>query len=87
MAYVGIVLVSHSSKVVEGIKELSSVKWCRMCPVEIAGGTEEDLSVQVLRKSTGSEYAINGKGVIIFYDIGSAKMNAEIAWKCRNREY
>lgn len=79
MSKVGIVLVSHSSKVVAGIKDIIS----QMVPnvsVALAGGTEEDsIGTSIDKIQQAVEEVYNEQGVLIFYDIGSAKMNAEIA--------
>ncbi|RDW16551.1 PTS mannose transporter subunit IID [Oceanobacillus arenosus] len=79
MSYVGIVLISHSPKIVEGLKELIR-EVIQDVPIELAGGTEENeigTSMEKIMKAVND--ADKGKGVILFYDIGSAKMNAEMA--------
>ncbi|OZU86964.1 PTS mannose transporter subunit IID, partial [Virgibacillus indicus] len=79
MSRVGIVLISHSSKIVEGIKDLIG-QVIQDVPIELAGGTEENdigTSIDIIGKAINN--ADQGQGVLLFYDIGSAKMNAEIA--------
>ncbi|WP_339227360.1 dihydroxyacetone kinase phosphoryl donor subunit DhaM [Oceanobacillus sp. FSL K6-2867] len=79
MERVGIVLISHSSKIAEGLKELISQVITEV-PVEAAGGTEENEIGTSIEKILESIHRADcGKGVMLFYDIGSAKMNAEIA--------
>ncbi|UJL45444.1 PTS-dependent dihydroxyacetone kinase phosphotransferase subunit DhaM [Virgibacillus sp. NKC19-16] len=86
MAYAGIVLISHSSKIAEGIKDLIT-QVVKEVPIEAAGGTEEDdigTSIDKIQEAIGR--ADTGKGVLLFYDIGSAKMNAEMAMEMADSE-
>ncbi|WP_067727125.1 dihydroxyacetone kinase phosphoryl donor subunit DhaM [Oceanobacillus damuensis] len=79
MGRVGIVLISHSTKIVEGIKELIREVIADV-PIELAGGTEEgEIGTSIDKIVNAIKTADEGKGVVLFYDIGSAKMNAEIA--------
>ncbi|WP_047981779.1 dihydroxyacetone kinase phosphoryl donor subunit DhaM [Ornithinibacillus contaminans] len=79
MNYVGIVLISHSPKIVEGLKEI--IRQVIMdVPIEIAGGTDEnEIGTSVEKIITAITSADTGKGVLVFYDLGSARMNAEVA--------
>ncbi|WP_449621082.1 dihydroxyacetone kinase phosphoryl donor subunit DhaM [Robertmurraya sp. Marseille-Q9965] len=79
MSNVGIVLISHSLKVVEGIQEIIQ-QVVHNVPIEIAGGTDENkigTSVEKIINAIVKVYS--KKGVLLFYDLGSAKMNAELA--------
>ncbi|HLR74272.1 MAG TPA: dihydroxyacetone kinase phosphoryl donor subunit DhaM [Virgibacillus sp.] len=79
MSYVGIVLVSHSEKVVIGVKEIIR-QVVTDVPIELAGGTEDNLIGTSVEKITAAiKQADQGAGVLVFYDLGSAKMNAELA--------
>lgn len=79
MAYAGIVLISHSSKIAEGIKDLITQVMTEV-PIETAGGTEENgIGTSIDKIQAAIRHADMGKGVLLFYDIGSAKMNAEMA--------
>ena len=81
MGYVGIVLVSHSPKVVEGLLEIIR-QVINDVPIEIAGGTDDNeigTSVEKIISAIGAAHS--GKGVLVFYDLGSAKMNAEVAFE------
>ena len=72
MSYVGIVLISHSPKVVEGIHDIVR-QVIKDVPVELAGGTDENeigTSIEKIQKAI--HRANKGKGVLMFYDIGSA---------------
>ncbi|MEN2768591.1 dihydroxyacetone kinase phosphoryl donor subunit DhaM [Ornithinibacillus xuwenensis] len=79
MKYVGIVLISHSSKIVEGLKDIIR-QVIQEVPIEIAGGTDDDEVGTSLGKIMNAIHTANvGRGVLVFYDLGSAKMNAEMA--------
>ena len=79
MDYVGIVLISHSDKVVAGIKEIIR-EVIQNIPLEIAGGSDEgEIGTSIDKISRAIDQAYNDKGVLLFYDLGSAKMNAELA--------
>lgn len=72
-------LVSHSSKVAEGIRDIIT----QMVPavsIGVAGGTEEgEIGTNIDKIKQAIEEVQGEKGVLLFYDIGSAKMNAELA--------
>lgn len=79
MANVGIVLISHSSKVTEGIKEIVN-QVINEVPIELAGGTDDnEIGTSVEKIQTAIDRAQAGKGVLLLYDLGSAMMNAELA--------
>ncbi|MBB6453508.1 dihydroxyacetone kinase phosphotransfer subunit [Salirhabdus euzebyi] len=79
MSHVGIVLISHSSKVVEGIKDIIR-QVVHDVPVEVAGGTDDnDIGTSVEKVQGAIERAYSEKGVLLFFDLGSARMNAEVA--------
>ena len=76
---VGIVLVSHSEKIVEGIRELAM----QMAPdakVAIAGGTTDGrigTSIDKISEAISSVYSEDG--VLVLFDLGSAYMNTEMS--------
>ena len=76
---VGIVLVSHSNKLVEGLKELIS----QMAPeikICTAGGTDDGrIGTDPIKIMNAIEESYSDEGVLLFFDIGSAIMNAELA--------
>lgn len=79
MDYVGIVLVSHSHKIVEGLLEVIR-QVIQDVPIEIAGGTNENEIGTSIEKILSAIHKVNfNRGVLVFYDLGSAKMNAEVA--------
>ncbi|SIS65882.1 dihydroxyacetone kinase phosphoryl donor subunit DhaM [Salimicrobium flavidum] len=86
MANVGVVLISHSSKVAEGTKDIISeaVSDVKVIP---AGGTEEGgIGTSAPKIQQALEEADDGAGVILLYDIGSAGMNAEMAVELTERK-
>ncbi|HLR09115.1 MAG TPA: dihydroxyacetone kinase phosphoryl donor subunit DhaM [Bacillota bacterium] len=86
MAYVGIVLISHSPKIAEGVKDLIR-QVITDVPIETAGGTDDGgIGTSFPKIQTAIERADNGRGVLVFYDIGSAKMNAEMATEMTDAE-
>jgi len=79
MTYVGIVLVSHSEKIATGLKEIIR-EVIDEVPVELASGMEGGYIGTSVEKITSAIIcADKGRGVLLFYDLGSAKMNADLA--------
>ncbi|MBU5267042.1 dihydroxyacetone kinase phosphoryl donor subunit DhaM [Virgibacillus proomii] len=86
MSYVGIVLISHSAKIAEGTKELI-LQVMKDIPIETAGGTDEnEIGTSIEKISAAIDQANQGMGVLLFYDLGSAKMNAEMAIELAERD-
>lgn len=83
---VGIVLVSHSEKIVEGIYELAK----QMAPnakVALAGGTEDHrLGTDMNKIQEAIHHVYSKDGVLVLFDIGSAFMNAEMALEFLDEE-
>ncbi|HZG17028.1 MAG TPA: dihydroxyacetone kinase phosphoryl donor subunit DhaM [Candidatus Bathyarchaeia archaeon] len=79
MSYVGIVLVSHSKELVNGLHALLKQVQPHV-PIAVAGGTDDDeigTSAQKIREAIESVYS--DAGVVVFFDLGSALMNTELA--------
>lgn len=75
--YTSIIIVSHSEKVAQGIQELIA-QIAGNIVVEVAGGTDTgEIGTSVKKITRAIERAESPKGTLLFYDIGSAKMNAE----------
>lgn len=83
---VGIVIVSHSSKIAEGAKELAA----QMAPnilMEAAGGTPDGrIGTDVEKITNAINKVYSEDGVLILFDLGSALMNAEMAKECIDTE-
>lgn len=78
MTRVGLVLVSHSTRLAEGVAELAA----QMAPdvaIIPAGGNEGTLGTDFDAVSTALSRAQSGAGVVLLYDLGSAKMVADLA--------
>lgn len=79
---VGLVIVSHSRKIAEGVVELAA----QMAPdvVLVAAGGADDgdgpsrIGTSFERVQAGIEQASDGDGVVILTDLGSAVMTAEM---------
>ena len=85
MSEVGIVLVSHVPEVVTGINRLIN-EVAKDVSVTLAGGTDDD---QVGTSFAKIEKAFNenqSKKLLAFYDLGSAKMNLEMAMELTDKE-
>ncbi|MFT8362246.1 MAG: dihydroxyacetone kinase phosphoryl donor subunit DhaM [Sporolactobacillus sp.] len=76
---VGIVLISHSKKIVEGIQELAA-QMAHGVPVALAGGTDDNrLGTDVNKITQAIQSVYSEDGVLVFFDMGSAYMNAQMA--------
>ncbi len=79
---IGIVIVSHSRKLSDGLKELADAMSQAPVPIASAGGIddlEEPLGTDAVRVLEAIREIGNGTAVLIFADIGSARLNAEMA--------
>lgn len=76
---VGIVLVSHSGKLAEGLAELAA----QMAPdvtIAAAGGLADgSIGTDYDEVVAAAQRADSGDGVVLLYDLGSAQMTAELA--------
>jgi phosphoenolpyruvate---glycerone phosphotransferase subunit DhaM len=76
---VGIVIVSHSPKVAEGIKDIAQ-QMAKDVKIIAAGGTEGgDIGTDALKIQEAILEANTGNGVIVMVDLGSAVLSAETA--------
>lgn len=76
---VGIVLISHSKKIVEGIQELAA-QMSKDVPVALAGGTDDGrLGTDINKITEAIRSVYSDDGVLVFFDMGSAYMNAQMA--------
>ena len=75
---VGIVIVSHSLKLAEGVFDVTKIM-ADGCPAAIAGGTDDGgygTSYEKIRSAIEAVYSEDG--VIVLVDMGSAVMTAEM---------
>lgn len=83
---VGIVIVSHSNKVAEGIREMA-LQMSPKAKIANAGGTNDGrLGTDVEKICSAICEVYSDDGVIILFDLGSACINAEMAIECFERE-
>ncbi|HUJ35201.1 MAG TPA: phosphoenolpyruvate--protein phosphotransferase [Solirubrobacteraceae bacterium] len=78
---VGIVVVSHSDALAQGVVTLAREMGPHPPPLEAAGGTEEPgvLGTDAERVRAAIERAMSPDGVLVLMDLGSALMSAEFA--------
>jgi dihydroxyacetone kinase phosphotransfer subunit len=75
---VGLVLVSHSSMILEGIRELVN-EMAKGMPLYLAGGSPEGgLGTNYELIKAAIQKSCNSEGTVILYDIGSSFMTAEL---------
>lgn len=84
---VGIVIVSHSNKAAQGIKELSIQMIQSPVQVIDAGGmVDGDIGTDANRIKDAIEEADDGDGVVVLVDLGSAIMSTEMAIEFLDKE-
>ena len=77
---VGIVIVSHSWKIAEGIKDLTDQIAAAHKGIIAAGGMEDkEIGTDAVRISEAIKAANDGDGVVLLADLGSGIMSAETA--------
>jgi len=77
---VGLVIVAHSFKLAEGVKELADQMTGGRVRVVAAGGLDErTLGTSAERILEAIDTAYGPDGVLVFMDLGSAVMSAEMA--------
>ena len=75
---VGIVIVSHSQKLAEGVVEISKMM-AADAPIAAAGGLEDgELGTSYEKICAAVEEVYSADGVIILMDMGSAVMTTEM---------
>jgi phosphoenolpyruvate---glycerone phosphotransferase subunit DhaM len=76
---VGMVIVSHSATLARGVVELAGQMAPDVTLVPIGGAADGGLGTDFDAVSTGISQADSGSGVVLLYDLGSAKMVADMA--------
>jgi PTS hybrid protein len=76
---VGLVVVSHSAKVAEGVVEMAA-QMAAGVRIEAAGGTDEGgIGTDATLIAEAIAAADSGDGVVVFADLGSAVLSAQLA--------
>jgi len=77
---VGIVVVSHSPKIAEGIKDLALQMAQNYQGLYCAGGLEDGtIGTDAVRIMEAIKQADSGDGVVVFADLGSAVISSDMA--------
>lgn len=76
---VGIVIVSHSWKIAEGIKDLCAQVAPRASIIAAGGMEDLEIGTDAVKIMGAISEAENGDGVVILADLGSGVMSAEMA--------
>ncbi|WP_084388144.1 dihydroxyacetone kinase phosphoryl donor subunit DhaM [Kushneria phosphatilytica] len=79
---IGIVIVSHSRRLAEGLKELAEAMSQVQVPIAAAGGVddpEHPLGTDGMRVLEAIREVLSDEGALVFADIGSARLSAEMA--------
>jgi phosphocarrier protein FPr len=79
---IGLVLVSHSAKLAEGVREIAEQMTGGRVPIAVAGGfndADHPIGTDPMKVHAAVESVYSQDGVIVFMDLGSALMSAESA--------
>ncbi len=79
---VGIVIVSHSAKLAEGVRELADQMVQGKVPMAVAGGIddpEQPIGTDAMKVMEAILSVYSDDGVVILMDLGSALLSAELA--------
>ncbi len=79
---VGIVIVSHSKQLAEGVRELAQQMVQGKVPLVVAAGIDDPahpLGTDAISVHQAIESVYNDDGVVVLMDLGSALMSAEMA--------
>src|SRR6266849_2960948 len=77
---VGLVIVSHSSRLADGVAELAEQMAQGKTPIAAAGGAMDDILGTSADKILAAIQSVDGPdGVLVLLDLGSAILSAELA--------
>lgn len=79
---IGLLIVSHSAKIAEGVKDLADQMTQGRVPIVAAGGTDNGglgTSAELILRGAELIAATGVAGMVVLVDLGSAVMSAEIA--------
>ncbi|UQF11485.1 dihydroxyacetone kinase phosphoryl donor subunit DhaM [Vagococcus lutrae] len=85
MSQLGVVLVSHVPELVTGISRLLN-EVAKDVSITIAGGTDDNEVGTSMMKIEETFEANEADTILAFYDLGSAKMNLEMAMEMTDKE-
>jgi PTS hybrid protein len=84
---VGLVIVSHSAKLAEGVVELAGQMAQHRATILPAGGAADgSLGTSADRIADAIRRADSGAGVLVLVDLGSAQLSAEVALEMLDRD-
>ncbi|WP_130808262.1 dihydroxyacetone kinase phosphoryl donor subunit DhaM, partial [Senegalia massiliensis] len=84
---IGIVIVSHSQKIADGVIELISQMAQSSINIIPAAGTDDNrIGTDVIKIKNAIIKADSGDGVVVLADIGSSVMSTEIAFEMLDNE-
>jgi phosphocarrier protein FPr len=84
---VGLVIVSHSAQLANGVAELAGQMTQGATPIAAAGGGIDDILGTSADKIQAAMQAVDGPdGVLVLLDLGSAILSAEMALELLNSE-
>nr|WP_320194185.1 phosphoenolpyruvate--protein phosphotransferase [uncultured Desulfobacter sp.] len=79
---VGLVFVSHSARLAEGVKEIAEQMTQGKCMIAVAGGIDDPqnpFGTDPIKVKTAIESVYGKNGVLVIMDLGSALLSAEMA--------
>lgn len=85
MTEYGIVIVSHSSQIAQGIYDLIQ-EVAKDVSITYVGGTEEGGIGTSFETASQAMESNSAESLLAFYDLGSAKMNLEMAIEFTTKE-
>jgi dihydroxyacetone kinase phosphotransfer subunit len=84
---IGLVVVSHSAKAAEGIRDIAGQMGGGKARLEVAGGdVDGGIGTDPNAIRDAIEAADDGDGVVVLVDLGSAVMNTELAFEMTDVE-
>jgi phosphoenolpyruvate---glycerone phosphotransferase subunit DhaM len=84
---VGLVIVSHSSRLADGVAELAEQMAQGKVPIAVAGGTSEGALGTSVEKILQALHKVDGPdGILVLLDLGSAVMATEMAVEAFRQE-
>lgn len=80
---VGLVIVSHSDRLARGVVELAGQMAPDVVVAPAGGGSDGNLGTDFEAVNTAADQADDGAGAVLLYDLGSARMVAELVVETR----